>query len=85
MVEAGFPTLPASAPLPDDGDADSLAEAIGYPLLIKASAGGGGVGIHRVDRRDELAGALSKARDLGTRLAAFFGRFCYRNLRPSKC
>jgi biotin carboxylase len=38
------------------------------------------VGIHRVDRRDELAGALSKARDLGTRLAPFFGRFCYRNL-----
>jgi acetyl-CoA carboxylase, biotin carboxylase subunit len=70
MVEAGFPALPASAPLPDDADAEMLAEAIGYPLLIKASAGGGGVGMQRVDRPDELAGALSKARGFAER---FFG------------
>jgi acetyl-CoA carboxylase, biotin carboxylase subunit len=70
MVEAGFPALPASAPLPDEGDAEALAEAIGYPLLIKASAGGGGVGMQRVDRAEQLAGALSKARDLAGR---FFG------------
>jgi acetyl-CoA carboxylase, biotin carboxylase subunit len=70
MVEAGFPALPASAPLADDGDAATFAEAIGYPLLIKASAGGGGVGMQRVDRPDELAGALSKARGLAER---FFG------------
>jgi urea carboxylase len=54
MVEAGFPALPASAPLQDEGDAEALAEAIGYPLLIKASAGGGGVGMQRVDRPEQL-------------------------------
>jgi acetyl-CoA carboxylase, biotin carboxylase subunit len=70
MVEAGFPALPASAPLPDDGSAETRAKAIGYPLLIKASAGGGGVGMQRVDRPDELAGALSKARGFAER---FFG------------
>jgi acetyl-CoA carboxylase, biotin carboxylase subunit len=70
MVEAGFPALPASAPLQDEGDAEALAEAIGYPLLIKASAGGGGVGMQRVDRPEQLAGALSKARDFAGR---FFG------------
>jgi acetyl-CoA carboxylase, biotin carboxylase subunit len=70
MVEAGFPALPASAPLPDEGDAEALAEAIGYPLLIKASAGGGGVGMQRVDRPEQLAVALSKARDFAGR---FFG------------
>jgi acetyl-CoA carboxylase, biotin carboxylase subunit len=70
MVEAGFPVLPASAPLSDEADAEALAKTIGYPLLIKASAGGGGVGMQRVDRPEQLAGALSKARDFAGR---FFG------------
>jgi acetyl-CoA carboxylase biotin carboxylase subunit len=70
MVEAGFPVLPASGPLSDEGDAEGLAKAIGYPLLIKASAGGGGVGMQRVDRPEHLADALSKARGLAER---FFG------------
>jgi acetyl-CoA carboxylase, biotin carboxylase subunit len=70
MVEAGFPALPASDPLSEDGDAEALAGAIGYPLLIKASAGGGGVGMQRVECPEQLAGALSKARDFAGR---FFG------------
>jgi acetyl-CoA carboxylase, biotin carboxylase subunit len=70
MVEAGFPVLPASAPLPEQGDAEAEAKAIGYPLLIKASAGGGGVGMQRVDRPDQLADALAKARGFAER---FFG------------
>jgi acetyl-CoA carboxylase, biotin carboxylase subunit len=70
MVEAGFPALPASAPLSDEGDAEALANAIGYPLLIKASAGGGGVGMQRVNRPDQLADALAKARSFAER---FFG------------
>lgn len=70
MVEAGFPVLPASAPLPEQGDAEAEAKAIGYPLLIKASAGGGGVGMQRVDRPDQLANALAKARGFAER---FFG------------
>jgi acetyl/propionyl-CoA carboxylase alpha subunit/acetyl-CoA carboxylase carboxyltransferase component len=38
------------------------AERLGYPLLIKATAGGGGRGIRRVDRADELEGAFASAR-----------------------
>jgi acetyl-CoA carboxylase biotin carboxylase subunit len=70
MVEAGFLVLPASAPLSDEGDAKALAKAVGYPLLIKASAGGGGVGMQRVDRPDRLADALAKAHSFAER---FFG------------
>ena len=48
----------------DQRDARFIAEAnaIGYPLLVKASAGGGGRGMRRVDRADELLLALSLAR-----------------------
>ncbi len=41
MTEADVPTLP-SAEVPADADVAALAKDIGYPLLIKASAGGGG-------------------------------------------
>jgi acetyl-CoA carboxylase biotin carboxylase subunit len=70
MAEAGFPVLPASAPLPEEGDHAALAQAAGYPLLIKASAGGGGVGMQRVGGPQELAEALARARGMAER---FFG------------
>jgi acetyl/propionyl-CoA carboxylase alpha subunit len=38
-----------------------MAEAIGYPLMIKAAAGGGGRGMRRVDRADDLVAALPAA------------------------
>ena len=56
----------------DAQDADTLAtEAgrIGFPLLIKASAGGGGKGMKRVDRAEDFATRLAAAR--GEALAAF--------------
>ena len=55
MKEAGVPTIPGS-----DGsvkglkDAIKIAEKIGYPLMIKAAAGGGGKGIRIVNSDDEL-------------------------------
>jgi acetyl-CoA carboxylase biotin carboxylase subunit len=63
MVEAGVPVVPGY-----DGDGQSLdvlssaAEAIGFPVLIKASAGGGGRGMRRVDNAGEFAAALDSAR-----------------------
>ncbi|HEX7383088.1 MAG TPA: biotin/lipoyl-containing protein, partial [Burkholderiaceae bacterium] len=49
----------------DDGDDERLAaeaERIGWPLLVKASAGGGGRGLRRVERLADLAAALQAAR-----------------------
>ena len=49
----------------DDQSADRLAaeaERLGYPLLIKASAGGGGKGLRRVDSQDQFARQLAMAR-----------------------
>ena len=46
---AGVPTLPAAtAPSTPDVDLLGIAETVGYPLVVKASAGGGGRGIRLV-------------------------------------
>ena len=54
-VDASVPTLPSSDDPAGDGD-------VGYPLLVKAAAGGGGKGMRIVDRPDELAEAVAAAR-----------------------
>ena len=53
----------------DDGRLAAEAEAIGFPVLIKAVAGGGGKGMRRVDRAADFAPALAAAR--GEARAAF--------------
>ncbi|HVX21325.1 MAG TPA: pyruvate carboxylase [Acidimicrobiales bacterium] len=62
---AGLPTLPTVAlgPLEDMGPeaAAERAEEIGYPLFVKAAAGGGGRGIRLVEHPAELAGALARS------------------------
>jgi len=63
MAQAGVPTTPGY--LGDDQSAAVLAReaaAIGWPVLIKAVAGGGGKGMRRVDRADDFVGALEAAR-----------------------
>ncbi|WP_027350044.1 acetyl-CoA carboxylase biotin carboxylase subunit [Halotalea alkalilenta] len=60
---AGVPVVPGSQPLDDDLDqAVRIAGEIGYPLLIKASAGGGGRGIRKVENAEELVRQLPLAR-----------------------
>lgn len=53
-LEAGVPTLPSS----EDPSADAQ---VGYPLLVKASAGGGGKGMRIVESADDLADAVQSA------------------------
>ena len=53
-VAAGVPTLPSS----DDPTAD---DEVGYPILVKAAAGGGGKGMHLVERPEDLAEAVATA------------------------
>ncbi len=63
MAAAGVPVTPGY--LGDDQSPATLAReaaAIGWPVLIKAVAGGGGKGMRRVDRAEDFAGALDSAK-----------------------
>ncbi|MGE0556260.1 MAG: acetyl/propionyl/methylcrotonyl-CoA carboxylase subunit alpha [Gemmatimonadales bacterium] len=62
MHDAGVPVVPgAMAALEDPKVAGRMAEEIGYPVLVKAAAGGGGKGMRVVRESGELAGALESA------------------------
>ena len=67
---AGVPTVPGSQGRISAEAALESAAAIGYPLLIKAAAGGGGKGIRRVTSPDELEAAVRSA---AAEAAANFG------------
>lgn len=54
MAEANVPTTPGSDILDSLGAAEAAAEQIGYPVLLKAAAGGGGKGMRAVERAEEL-------------------------------
>lgn len=58
---AGVPVVPGSGLLTGVEEATRYADEVGYPVLLKASAGGGGRGIRRVDGPDELAAAFASA------------------------
>ncbi|MCC6918094.1 MAG: acetyl-CoA carboxylase biotin carboxylase subunit [Alphaproteobacteria bacterium] len=59
----GIPVVPGSDGAVSDADAPAIAEAIGYPVLIKAASGGGGRGMKVVQGADELMSQLSLARN----------------------
>lgn len=55
-IAVGCPVVPGSdGAVPTDTEALRIADEIGYPVLLKAVAGGGGRGIRRVDSPDELS------------------------------
>ena len=63
MRAAGVPVTPGSdGPVSSVEEALAAAEAVGYPVLLKASAGGGGRGIRRCDRPEDLSAAYAEAR-----------------------
>ncbi len=63
---AGCPVVPGSdGPVHDDEEAARIAESLGYPVLVKAAGGGGGIGMAVVDRPERLARALTSCRDRG--------------------
>ena len=62
MHAAGVPVVPGSLePLKDAQEALAMAEEIGYPVMLKAAAGGGGKGIRLIRQADELPAALEGA------------------------
>jgi len=63
MEEAGVPVVPGyHGAAQDPATLAGKAQEIGYPVLVKARAGGGGKGMRKVDRADEFAAALASAR-----------------------
>jgi acetyl-CoA carboxylase biotin carboxylase subunit len=61
-MKAGAPIVPGTdGAVSNESDARAACSKIGYPVLIKASAGGGGKGMRRVDREEDLEGALRDA------------------------
>jgi acetyl-CoA carboxylase, biotin carboxylase subunit len=62
MAEAGVPTVPGSEGIIEDVDeAIAVAREIGYPIMIKASAGGGGKGMRVAESERDFAKAFSTA------------------------
>jgi acetyl-CoA carboxylase, biotin carboxylase subunit len=62
MQAAGVPIVPgSSAPFAELGPALGLAREVGYPVMVKASAGGGGKGMRVVRTPEELPGAVESA------------------------
>jgi acetyl-CoA carboxylase biotin carboxylase subunit len=71
MQAAGVPTVPGSdGPVADPAEAERVAREIGFPVVLKAAAGGGGIGMARVAAPELLAAAFSTAR---RRAEAAFG------------
>ncbi len=71
MKKAGVPVIPgASKGIDSVEEAAKMAEAIGYPVIIKASAGGGGIGMRTVYEEDELVRAIESTKSVA---ASAFG------------
>ncbi len=63
MIAAGVPTVPGSEGLLENyEEAERLAEEIGYPVMLKATAGGGGKGMRAVWKKEDLLKAWEDAR-----------------------
>ncbi len=70
MMKNNVPVVPGSkSVLKDENEAKKIAGEIGYPVLIKASAGGGGRGMRRAYSKDEIENAFREAKAEAT--AAF--------------
>ncbi|MGT2951282.1 acetyl-CoA carboxylase biotin carboxylase subunit [Streptococcus cuniculi] len=62
MIAANVPVIPGSdGEIMTADEALSVAEAIGYPVMLKASAGGGGKGIRKVEKAEDLVSAFESA------------------------
>ena len=68
--EAGVPVLPASERLEPDTQADlaAAAEMVGFPLLVKAAAGGGGIGMRLVEDLSTLTATVAATQAMAARV-----------------
>ena len=62
VMKAGVPVVPGSEPGMRDDDILAIATQIGFPVMVKAAAGGGGKGMRAVYKAEDLPNALAAAR-----------------------
>jgi len=63
MIAAGVPVVPGTAePIESDAEVERVAKAVGFPIMLKAAAGGGGKGMRLVTETGALSAALRGAR-----------------------
>ena len=71
MVRAGLPVAQGSdKPISDEEEARVMAEGIGYPVMIKAAAGGGGIGMQIVESADDFETASNLAETINAAIRA---------------
>ena len=70
MQQAGVPVVPGTEAISEEGEALAAAREIGFPILVKASAGGGGIGMRSARDEEELKAALASCQESAQR---FFG------------
>jgi len=63
-VAAGVPVVLGSDRLTEGDDLAEIGSQVGYPLLVKAAAGGGGIGMRQVDAPDKLADVVAATRSM---------------------
>ena len=68
--KAGLPVLPGTDEAVDDHQASERAWELGFPLMVKAAEGGGGIGIHVIESMDELIPLIERTRQVA---ASAFG------------
>jgi acetyl/propionyl-CoA carboxylase alpha subunit len=68
-IAAGVPVVPGSRRFAPGGtdDLESAAQEVGFPLLVKASAGGGGIGMRRVDEPRKLREAVDATQSMAAK------------------
>lgn len=84
-IAAGVPVLPGTGRLTEDTDAIvALGDEVGFPLLVKAVAGGGGHGMQRVESRDKLLGIVERTRNFAGRVFGDDGVYLERCLTHAR-
>ncbi len=83
-AEAGLPLTPGTGLLSSVAEALQKAESLGYPVMLKSTAGGGGIGLSRCTTPGELAFAYESVVRLGRKFFHEGGVFLERYIRPAR-
>lgn len=84
-IAAGVPVLPGTGRLgEDEGEILAAGGRIGYPLLVKAVAGGGGHGMQRVETEAKLLATVARTRDFAARVFGDGGLYLERCLTRAR-